>query len=84
VKYLTSYRDKISKAISTFNLFKNLPTLYFYPENKVCKQGDVKVLKSRKKNVVTLDIGPFCAKETISNSGADTIVKDRENLVDSV
>jgi hypothetical protein len=65
-------------------MFQDKPTIYFYPQDNGCRQGDLKVLKSRKKTVVTLDIGPFCAKETISNSGADTIVKDRENLVDSV
>jgi len=61
-------------------LFENSPTLYFYPENKVCKQGDVKVLKSRKKNVVTLDIGPFCAKETILVNSADSTVYHSEEL----
>lgn len=80
MKYLTSYRDKISKAISTSNLFEKSPTLYFYPENKDCKQSDVKVLKSRKKNVVTLDIGPFCAKETILANSADTTVYQSEEL----
>ena len=80
MKYLTSYRDKISKGISTSNLFKNSPTLYFYPENKACKQGDVKVIKSRKKNVVTLDIGPFCAKETILVNSADSTVYHSEEL----
>jgi hypothetical protein len=46
------------------NLFKQKPTIYFYPQAGGC-DGDLKVLKSREKNVVTLDIGPFRAKETI-------------------
>ncbi len=46
------------------NLFKQKPTIYFYPQAGGC-DGDLKVLKSRKKNVVTLDIGAFRAKETI-------------------
>ena len=44
------------------NLFKQKPTINFYPE---FSDGDVKVHKSREKNVVTLDIGSFRAKETI-------------------
>ena len=44
------------------SLFKQKPTINFYPE---FSDGDVKVLKSREKNVVTLDIGAFRAKETI-------------------
>jgi len=46
-------------------LFEEAPVIPFYPEDKACEGGDVKVLKSRKRNVVTLDIGPFCARETI-------------------
>ena len=51
------------------NLFKQKPTIDFYPE---ISDDDVKVFKSREKNVVTLDIGPFRAKETIlqSNNGS--------------
>lgn len=51
------------------NLFKQEPTINFYPE---FSDGNVKVLKSREKKVVTLDIGPFRAKETIlqSNNGS--------------
>ena len=46
------------------NLFKQKPTIHFYPQVSGC-DGDLKVLKSREKTVVTLDIGPFRAKETI-------------------
>lgn len=46
------------------NLFKQKPTIYFYPQVGGC-DGDLKVFKSREKTVVTLDIGAFCAKETI-------------------
>ncbi|MBN1472961.1 MAG: hypothetical protein JW925_14395 [Syntrophaceae bacterium] len=46
------------------NLFKQKPTIYFYPQAGGC-DGDLKVLKSREKTVVTLDIGAFRAKETI-------------------
>jgi len=39
------------------NLFKEKPTIDFYPE---VSGGNLKVFKSRGKNVVTLDIGLFC------------------------
>ena len=48
------------------NLFAQKPTIHFYPQ---ISGGDLKVLKSREKNVVTLDIGPFRAKETILHDG---------------
>jgi len=44
------------------NLFKQKPTINFYPQVDGC---GLKVLKIRTKSVVTLDIGSFCAKETI-------------------
>ena len=50
------------------NLFKQAPTIHFCPRIGGC-DGDLKVLKSREKNVVTLDIGPFRAKETILQNG---------------
>lgn len=44
-------------------MFKNAPEIPFYPE--VCDEVNLKVQKTRTRNVVTLDIGPFCAKETV-------------------
>ena len=61
------------KAISATNLFKEAPTLHFYPENKTAGKEDVKVLKSRKKKVITLDIGPFHAVETILVDPGDKV-----------
>ena len=52
------------------NLFAQKPTIHFYPQ---ISGGDLKVLKSREKNVVTLDIGPFRAKETILHDGNDNL-----------
>lgn len=49
---------------SAANLFQQKPTISFYPQVSQC-DGDFKVLKSREKTVVTLDIGPFRAKETV-------------------
>ncbi|MCK5784626.1 MAG: transposase [Desulfobacterales bacterium] len=50
------------------NLFKQKPTIKFYPQISDCS-ADLKVLKSREKNVATLDIGPFRAEETILHNG---------------
>jgi hypothetical protein len=52
------------------NLFKQKPTIHFYPQ---VSDGDLKVLKSREKNVVTLDIGPFCANETILQDAGGSV-----------
>jgi len=53
--------------ISTINLFPEMPTINFYPQIETCQNpgGKLNVLNTRKKNVVTLDIGPFRARETI-------------------
>ena len=61
------------KAISTPNLFEQAPTLSFCPENKTAGKEDVIVVKSRKKKVVTLDIGPFHAVETILVDSSDKV-----------
>jgi hypothetical protein len=41
-----------------------VPTIEFYPKVSAASDG-LKVLKSRQKKVVTMDIGPFYAKETV-------------------
>ena len=48
-----------------------MPTIEFYPKFSEPHDG-LKVLKSREKKVVTMDIGPFYAKETVlyNNEGA--------------
>jgi hypothetical protein len=61
-------------------MFQDKPTIYFYPQDNGCRQGDLKVLKSRKKTVVTLDIGPFCAKETILIDSSDGTVYHSQQL----
>jgi hypothetical protein len=65
VRCLKSYIDKITKDICATSLFQDKPTIYFYPENCVSSPDDLRVLKTREKNVVTLDIGAFRARETI-------------------
>ena len=69
--------DKITRDHSPASLFKERPTIYFYPQDKGC-HGDLKVLKSREKNVVTLDIGPFRAKETVFHTCDGTVYPSRQ------
>jgi hypothetical protein len=57
---------------SAANLFQQKPTICFYPQVSDC-DGDLKVLKSRGKTVVTLDIGPFRAKETVLQDAGGSI-----------
>jgi len=54
----------MAREHSAANLFEQKPTICFYPQVSGCA-GDLKVLKSREKTVVTMDIGAFRAKETI-------------------
>ena len=65
MKCLTRYREKIKAGLDATHLFDTVPTICFAPEDKACGQEDVKVLKTRKKCVVTLDIGPFDAVEKV-------------------
>ena len=70
---LRYYIDKMAKDHAAMNLFKQVPTIYFHPEDA---GGDLKVLKSREKKVVTLDIGPFRAKETILYDDSGRVYKN--------
>jgi len=45
-------------------LFEQIPTIEFYPQPGK-GDGDLRVLKSREKKVITMAIGPFRAKETV-------------------
>ena len=54
-------------------LFKHNPTIRFYPRVSECDDDQI-VLKSREKKVVTLDIGPFRAKETILQNGNGSLL----------
>jgi len=49
-------------------MFKQKPTISFYPRLSG-DNGDLKVLKSRVKKVVTMEIGPFLAREIILHDG---------------
>jgi hypothetical protein len=80
VKWLTSYCDRIRDATCAANLFDKAPTLCFYPEDKAAVEGDLKVLKSRKKTLVTLDIGPFRAVERILVNPTDGRIYHSQQL----
>jgi hypothetical protein len=61
---LNHYRDKINQEHRASSLFPEKPTIDFYPCLEAAR-GDLRVIKRSKKNVVTLAIGAFCARETI-------------------
>jgi len=48
-------------------LFPEKPTIHFYPENRKCPicKSRLHVGKTRKKTLITMDIGAFQAKETV-------------------
>lgn len=71
MKCLTHYREKIEAELSVANLFDQAPTIYFSPEDNSCGE-DAKVLKTRKKHVVRLDIGPFQAIESVLTDARET------------
>jgi len=64
ISTLRGHIDKIVKEVSAKNLFPEVPTLHFCPENIACSD-QLNVFKTREKKVVTLDIGAFRAKEII-------------------
>lgn len=57
-------------------LFPQIPKIFFYPQQKCCPHCGckLKVLKTREKIVVTLDIGSFLAKETVLHCPNDQLV----------
>ena len=78
MKCLTSYIDKITRDICPASLFKERPTIYFYTQVSAGRKDDLRVLKSREKNVVTLDIGAFRARETILHDGNGAVYHSRQ------
>ena len=70
----------MAKDHSAANLFQQKPTICFYPQADDC-DGELKVLNSREKTVVTLDIGPFRAKETILQDADGSIYHSLDSHV---
>ncbi len=54
-----------------------MPTIGFYPQFSERHDG-LKVLKSREKKVVTMDIGPFYAKETVLYNSEGALYHSRQ------
>ena len=70
IRCLKSHIDKIVEGVSAGRLFPEIPTIHFSPQGDSCARN-LTVLKTREKKVVTLDVGPFRAKETVLQSLAD-------------
>jgi hypothetical protein len=77
VKCLNHYIDKINQGHSPWSLFPEKPTIDFYPRCNGAR-GDLKVLKRSKKNVITMDIGPFYARETVLHDSERTVYRSRQ------
>jgi len=71
--------DKVINGVCASNLFSEIPTIPFYPQNRFCC-GKLNVLKTRHKKVITLDIGAFKAKEIILQCSADKTVYTCQDL----
>lgn len=82
MKCLTHYKEKIEAELSVANLFDQAPTVYFSPEDNSCCGEDAKVLKTRKKHVVTLDLGPFQAVERVLTDANETRTHQSQTLRD--
>ncbi len=67
IRCLKNHMEKVVESISAGNLFFEMPTVHFFSE-EAFRFGSNKVLKTRERKVVTLDIGAFRAKETIMQS----------------
>lgn len=73
------HSDKIIKGVSAKNLFQEVPTIHFCPED-IAGSEKCHVLKTREKKVVTLDIGAFRAKEIILRRPEDNVVYASKEL----
>ena len=74
---LNHYIDKITQEHRASSLFAEKPTIDFDPRSEAA-QGDLRVLKRSEKNVVTLAIGPFCARETVLQDSEGGIYHSRQ------
>jgi len=67
IRCLKNHMEKVVEGVFAGNLFFEMPMVHFFSE-EAFRFGNNKVLKTRQKKVVTLDIGAFRAKETIMQS----------------
>ncbi|MDL2124459.1 MAG: transposase [Deltaproteobacteria bacterium] len=82
MRLLKEHVDKLVFNHRSGILFARKPTIHFYPEIEICPCCGVKlnVRKTRTKTVVTGDIGPFRAKETVLECQSDQAVFRSEAL----
>jgi hypothetical protein len=76
LKLFKQFVDRLTAGFSVGTLFPKIPTVHFHPGFYDCPAcGSVlKVLKTREKKVVTMDIGTFYARETVLNCPNDKTI----------
>lgn len=79
IRCLKSHIDKIVEGVSAGRMFPEIPTVHFTAQGDGCP-GNVTVLKTRQKKVVTLDVGPLRAKETVLQSPEDGTIYTCQEL----
>lgn len=79
IRCLKSHIDKIVAGVSVGRLFPEIPTIHFSAQGDCCATN-LTVLKTRRKKVVTLDVGPLQAKETVLQSPADGTIYTCQDL----
>jgi hypothetical protein len=75
--WLRHYIAKITDQHRAASLFPEKPTIDFYPRSEGSR-GGLRVIKASKKTVITLTIGPFCARETILQDSAGSLFSSRQ------
>lgn len=82
LKLLKDFVGRLIAGAGASALFPQIPTIHFYPETHECPScGSMPhVRKTRTKTVVTMDIGAFCAKETVLFCPHDQTVFASEQL----
>jgi ribosomal protein S20 len=79
IRCLKSHIDKIVAGVSVGRLFPEIPTIHFSPQGDSCATN-LTVLKTRRKKIVTLDVGALRAKETVLQSPADGRIYSCQDL----
>ena len=69
MKLLKTFVANLAEAVQPEVLFPKRPVIHFYPEISKCPVcgSALHVQKTEIKSMVTIDIGTFCAKQTILN-----------------
>lgn len=82
IKCLKAHIGKLVSTFSAKNLFPESPTIYSSPLNETCQicGSKLNVQKTRKKTMVTLDIGAFRVRETVLECPQDKSVYTCEQI----